>query len=90
MTDETLAEALRKENELLRRRFAHHTRPKGPLTLEQARELAERMSGGACEDERNALSTLGAPLASQVSKVTFHKDGKGNCKDSISFEFKED
>lgn len=51
MTTETLADALREEEELLRRRFVHATRPKGPLTMEQAIELCRRMSGvGECED----------------------------------------
>jgi hypothetical protein len=45
MTDKTLAESLKEEEEALRRRFIHHTRPKGPLSLKEAMELAERMSG---------------------------------------------
>lgn len=45
----TLAEDLREEAEQLRRRFVHHTRPKGQLTLEQARKLAEEIA--ECPDD---------------------------------------
>lgn len=45
MTEKTLAESLKEEEEALRRRFVHHTRPKGPLSLEEAMELAKRMRG---------------------------------------------
>jgi hypothetical protein len=47
MTDQkkTLAEAIAEEDEMLRRRFVHHTRPKGPLTLAQAIALSRRMAG---------------------------------------------
>ena len=41
----TLADDIRQEEESLRRRFIHHTRPKGPLSLKEAIELAERVSG---------------------------------------------
>lgn len=41
----TLAEELAAENERLRRRFVHATRPKGLLSMDQARDLAERMAG---------------------------------------------
>lgn len=41
----TLAEELARANEVLRRRFVHHTGPKGPLTMDQARDLCERMAG---------------------------------------------
>lgn len=41
----TLAEELAAEEELARRRFVHHTRPKGPLSLDEARKLCERMDG---------------------------------------------
>lgn len=44
MKEKTLAEDLREEAERLRRRFIHHTRPRGLLTLEQAIELCERMN----------------------------------------------
>jgi hypothetical protein len=37
----TLAEELAHENELLRRRFVHHTRPMRPLTMDEARKLHE-------------------------------------------------
>lgn len=39
----TLAEDLREEAEQLRRRFVHHTRPKRPLTMNEARALCEAM-----------------------------------------------
>lgn len=39
----TLADELADEAELARRRFIHATRPRGPLTMEQARALCERM-----------------------------------------------
>ncbi len=45
MTEKTLAESLKEEEEALRRRFVHHTRPKRPLSLEETMELAERMAG---------------------------------------------
>lgn len=35
----TLAEELAIENELLRRRFVYYTRPKRPLTMDEARKL---------------------------------------------------
>lgn len=41
----TLAEELKDEEELMRRRFVHATRPKGPLSLEEACALCERMKG---------------------------------------------
>lgn len=43
MTEKTLAESLKEEDEALRRRFVHHTRQRHPLSLEEAMELAERM-----------------------------------------------
>lgn len=46
MTDRTLADDLRLEAELLRRRHVFHTRPRGPLSLEQARELHRQVEGG--------------------------------------------
>lgn len=45
MTEKTLADAFREEEELARRRFVHHTRPKGPMSLDEAREICERMDG---------------------------------------------
>lgn len=56
MKQPTLAEELAHENELLRRRFVHTMRPKGPLTMEQARELAERMAGTSGELEHKKES----------------------------------
>lgn len=47
----TLAEDLEVENELLRRRFVHATRPKGLLTLNQALELHERMENKMNENQ---------------------------------------
>jgi hypothetical protein len=41
----SLAASIREEEEQLRRRFIHHTRKKGPLSLEDAIDLAERMAG---------------------------------------------
>lgn len=41
---QTLADDLMREAKLLRRRFIRHTRPKGPLTLDQARDLCRRMT----------------------------------------------
>lgn len=46
MTEKTLAQALAEEGEALRRRFVHHTRPRGPLSLEDAIKLSEDMNGG--------------------------------------------
>jgi hypothetical protein len=40
----TLAEALRLESAALTRRLIHYTRSKGPLNMQEARELAERMA----------------------------------------------
>lgn len=39
----SLADELREENELMRRRFVHATRPKHPLNLQEAMELCQRM-----------------------------------------------
>ena len=39
----TLADELKAEAEALRRRFVHHTRPKGPLSLKEAIELSKHM-----------------------------------------------
>lgn len=52
----TLADALRQEDEALRRRVVHATRPRGPLSLEQARDLCRRMEGAA-----NPLTPSAAP-----------------------------
>lgn len=41
----TLADDLRAEEELQRRRFVHATRPKHPLSMEEAIELHKRMEG---------------------------------------------
>lgn len=41
----TLAEELKREEELVRRRFVHHTRPKEPMSLEEATALSKRMAG---------------------------------------------
>lgn len=41
----TFAEEYREEEERLRRRFVHATRPRGPMTMEQAAELCRRMAG---------------------------------------------
>lgn len=43
--ERTLADYLRDEEELARRRFVHATRPKGPMSAEEAMKLAERMAG---------------------------------------------
>ena len=40
----SLANALKAEEEALRRRFVHHTRPKGPLSFEQAIALSQAMA----------------------------------------------
>lgn len=46
MTDrKTLAEELAEEGERLRRRVVHATRPKRPMTMEEAIDLSRRMSG---------------------------------------------
>jgi hypothetical protein len=41
----TLADDLRAEGEELRRRFVHATRPKGPMSLDDAIALHRRMEG---------------------------------------------
>ncbi len=43
----TLAEELAEENERLRRRMVHATRPKRPLTMDEARLLHEAMIGSS-------------------------------------------
>lgn len=40
----TLAEELADENDRLRRRVIHATRPKGPLSMDDAADLSRRMS----------------------------------------------
>lgn len=42
---ETLADALRREEEALHRRFVWHTRPKRPLSLDEAIALSKRAEG---------------------------------------------
>lgn len=42
--EQTFADDLAQEDELLRRRFVHATRPRGPLSMDQAAELCERMN----------------------------------------------
>lgn len=39
----TLAEALQQEAEALRRRFVHHTRPRHPLSMDEAISLSKAM-----------------------------------------------
>lgn len=41
----TLADDLKAEEELLRRRFVHATRPQGPLSMQDAVALCARMDG---------------------------------------------
>ena len=53
MTERTLAEYLKREEELLRRRVVHATRPKGPLTMDEAADLCRRMDGGDAETRSN-------------------------------------
>jgi hypothetical protein len=50
MTEKTLAQALREEDEQLHRRFVHATRRKGPLTLERAIEECRRMPPDPAHD----------------------------------------
>jgi hypothetical protein len=45
MSEKTLTEQLADDTELLRRRHVHATRPRGPLSMDQAADLAARMSG---------------------------------------------
>lgn len=45
-------ESLNQEAEQLRRRFVHHTRPKGPLSMEQAVTLHERIEGKDSNDDQ--------------------------------------
>ncbi|MDB5616036.1 hypothetical protein [Tardiphaga sp.] len=42
---ESLAQSLHEESEALRRRMVHATRPKGPLSMDQAIALHQRMEG---------------------------------------------
>lgn len=51
----TLAEALRAEEEALRRRFIWHTRPKGPLSLADVIAFAERLDPLPRCEHGNAL-----------------------------------
>lgn len=41
----TLAEEMKRDDDLLRRRFVHATRPTGPLSLDEAGALCRRMEG---------------------------------------------
>jgi len=45
MSEKTLAEELRDEAELHRRRFIHATRPKRPLSMDEAADLCRRIEG---------------------------------------------
>ncbi len=44
--DSSLADLLKEEELALRRRMIHFTRPKRPLTLDEAIDLARRMADG--------------------------------------------
>lgn len=46
-TETSLADDLRAEAELARRRFVHATRPKGPMSVEEAIALHLRMEGNS-------------------------------------------
>lgn len=59
MDEPTFADEMRRENELLRRRLVHATRPRGPLTMQEAADLAERMEGAPTTPPPNA----GTPTA---------------------------
>ena len=39
----TLADEMKKENDLLTQRFIHHTRPKHPLSMEEAKLLHQAL-----------------------------------------------
>lgn len=41
----SFSDDIKKEEEMARRRFVHATRPRGPLSMEQAEALARRMEG---------------------------------------------
>jgi hypothetical protein len=41
----TFAEEIKRDDDLLRRRFVHATRPNGPLSLNEAIALHKRMEG---------------------------------------------
>jgi hypothetical protein len=43
--ERTFADELRAEEELLRRKFVYATRPKRPLSMEEAEALHRRMEG---------------------------------------------
>lgn len=45
MIERTFAEQHQDEEEALRKRFIHHTRPQGPLSLSGAINLSSRMRG---------------------------------------------
>jgi len=45
MTEKTLSDGLREEEELLRRRLVHHAGPRGPLSMDDAIALSKRMAG---------------------------------------------
>lgn len=49
--DKTLADYLKAEEELGRRRFVHHTRPKGPLSMAAAAALCARMDGRSLAEQ---------------------------------------
>lgn len=47
----TLAEDLADEAERHRRRFVHHTRKRGPMTMEEATALCARVAPWPAEDK---------------------------------------
>ncbi len=55
MSDEewSLADDLRRENELLHHRFVHATRSKEPMTFEEAERLQKRLLGGTMSRTRD-------------------------------------
>jgi hypothetical protein len=44
MTEKTLADRLREEEELLRARVVHHARPRRPMSLKEANDLCRRIA----------------------------------------------
>lgn len=59
MPEKTFAEYHREEEEALRRRFAHHTRPRRPLSMMEANDLCRRMAGEPKTKESPFPKTLG-------------------------------
>lgn len=80
----TLAEAMKAEEDAMRCRFVHHTRIRGPMNLNEAVRLSQRMEGkkpmtpariattdGKNEFERSFPAEMGGSIRTHASEIDF-------------------